>query len=96
VRIPETPEVDAQIRKILGTKQKLLIGAHPLRELFKTQLPKDPTPGLRSLDEMMFREITFDREGIEVTAYNLTNAAPIILKNGSTIHFENHRPDRLK
>lgn len=96
VRIPETPELGDRLRKILKTKQEPSITVLALNELYKAQLPKDSTPRLRSLDEMMFREITFERYGIEVTPDNLTNTAPIILKNGATIQFKNDNPHHLK
>jgi hypothetical protein len=98
VEMPASPEIDNLIETTYRTDTNAW---YTLKEYYTTNVSKyikseKLESSLQSIDEMMYREIVLEREGAEISAYNLTNEGPIVLKSGKAVHFKNDAPERYR
>lgn len=89
INMPDTPEMNQLIRQTYKTDTNAW---YTLITYYNNELPKHANfekydKAWDLVDEMMWREITLEREGIEINAADLTNSAPIILKDGRALNF---------
>jgi hypothetical protein len=89
IGIPSSPEVDALIHKIFqnGTNEWYALADYYGQNLRKYTKPERFEKTWEDVDEMMWREITLERKGIEIKPEYLTNSGPFVFSNGMSLTF---------
>jgi hypothetical protein len=96
IGIPESPEIDELIHKTSLTSTN---DWYVLRDFYNQNVRKYVKPerfekSWEAVDEMMWREITLERGGIEVKPEYLTNSGPFVLPNG-ILTLKREDPEKL-
>lgn len=98
VGIPTSPKIYEMIKKTLQTDTNAwhtLIDYYD-RMYIKSGNAEQLEKSWELVDKMMFREIMLSREGTEITAENLTNSAPITLRDGRILQFFKDDANKIK
>jgi hypothetical protein len=88
--IPSSPEVDAAIHQIFqnSTNSWDDLSDYFIKNIRRFSKPENFQKAWETVDEMMYREVVLQREGIEIKSEYLTNSGPIVLGNGKGLVFK--------